>query len=132
MTEIENDKSVGAHMTVHPYTIGSDQTLEQAKHLMYSKGIRHLPVLHGGRLSGILSDRDLKLAFAVDGAKAKECKVIDACSTETYSVDKTERLKIAAATMAERGIGCCLVTEHGSIVGIFTAIDACRMLSDLL
>ena len=132
MHNSNKDKSVGAHMTAHPYTIGSDQTLEHAKHLMYSKGIRHLPVLEGGRLSGILSDRDLKLAFAVDGARAKECKVIDACSTETYSVDKSENIKVAVAEMARRSIGCCLVTDGGSIVGIFTAIDACRLLSELL
>ena len=131
MTNQLANKTVGAHMTPHPYTIGSDQTLEHAKHTMYSKGIRHLPVLEAGKLAGILSDRDIKLAYAVDGAIAKECKVIDACATETYSAETTESLKTVAATMAKRGIGCCLVTEHGTITGIFTSIDACKLLSEL-
>lgn len=119
-------------MTEHVHTIGADQTLEDAKQILYSQGFRHLPVLDGGNLFGILSDRDIKLAFAVDGQAAKICKVADACTTEVYSVGEKEELKVVVETMAARSIGCCVVVENGKVKGIFTSTDACRVLADLL
>src|SRR5690606_11987832 len=53
--------TVREHMSVSPYTIGKDQTLAAASRLMRKHDIRHLPVLEGGALLGILSVRDVYL-----------------------------------------------------------------------
>ena len=41
-------------------TVGPDETARHAYRLMRDHRFRHLPVLEGGRLVGILSDRDLR------------------------------------------------------------------------
>ena len=51
--------SVAELMTAAPHTIGSHETLEAAHRVMRKHSLRHLPVLRGGRLVGVLSQRDL-------------------------------------------------------------------------
>ena len=51
-------------MTTTPHSIGGEQTLETASRMMREHHIRHLPVLHGGKLLGVLTDRDLKFIEA--------------------------------------------------------------------
>ena len=46
-------------MSAGPHTIGREQSLAAAKQLMHKSHVRHLPVLHGGKLVGVLSERDL-------------------------------------------------------------------------
>ena len=48
-------------MTPHPDTIAPDDTIEHAAVLMIHGGYRHLPVVDGDDLVGILSIRDLVL-----------------------------------------------------------------------
>ena len=52
-------------MTTTPQTIGLDQTLAFARDLFREHHIRHLPVLEGGKLVGVLSDRDVALIEAL-------------------------------------------------------------------
>ncbi|MBX7143343.1 MAG: CBS domain-containing protein [Oligoflexia bacterium] len=121
-------------MTPFPYTVDSAESLTTAVNIMYSRNIRHLPVLEGGRLAGILSDRDVKLAMAVGKgvASKSELKVADVCVTDPYVVPHTEKLNVVAQHMAEQHIGSALVTRDNKLVGIFTANDACRKLAELL
>lgn len=58
--------TIGEVMHASPHTIGMGQPADVAKKFMTTHGIRHYPVLDGGRCVGILSDRDIKLAFAVE------------------------------------------------------------------
>ena len=126
------NKPISSYMTKAVHTIGADQTLEHAKKMMYTYGIRHLPVLDSGKLVGILSDRDIKLAYAIDGASAAKSTTGDSCTSESYSVPGTQDLKSVATTMAARTIGCCVITDNDAVIGIFTATDACRILGEVL
>jgi len=56
-------------MSAAPRTVSPDTSLEEARDLMDSNHIRHLPVTEGGRLIGMLSMRDL---IKLGAAKAKE------------------------------------------------------------
>ena len=51
-------------MQTEIHTVTPDTTLPEALRLTAQRGVRHLPVLDGDRLVGILSDRDLKRAMA--------------------------------------------------------------------
>jgi CBS domain-containing protein len=58
-TGFESDARVADWMTRHPETIESDDTTDHAAALMIHGGFRHLPVVDGGEIKGILSIRDL-------------------------------------------------------------------------
>jgi acetoin utilization protein AcuB len=53
--------TIQKYMTPTPHTIGQEQTLQVAHDVMREHGVRHLPVLEGGKLVGLLSQRDLHL-----------------------------------------------------------------------
>jgi CBS domain-containing protein len=53
------DSVVADWMTRHPETIEADDSTDHAAALMIHGGFRHLPVLDGGQVAGIVSIRDL-------------------------------------------------------------------------
>jgi CBS domain-containing protein len=119
-------------MTPSPHTIGEEQVVSEASRRMHEFGVRHLPVLSGSVLVGLLSDRDVRLVEAVGTQAGRQFKVADVMMPEPYVVDGTTDLAVVARAMAERKIGSAIVTEHGKIAGIFTATDALHALANRL
>lgn len=117
-------------MTKPVTSIGADILLSVAKKIMYEKRIKHLPVLEGGVLVGLLSDRDIKLCYAVDGSKADNLRVEDACSNEVFAVQETDSLSFVCKRMAEEGFGSAVIVKGDKAIGIFTVTDACRILAE--
>jgi CBS domain-containing protein len=56
---LTQEVTVGERMTRHPETVESSESTDQAAALMIHGGFRHLPVVDGGEVKGILSIRDL-------------------------------------------------------------------------
>jgi len=52
-------QAIGHWMTEHPQTISPEATVDEALRRMLDGGFRHLPVVHGGRMVGMVSMRDL-------------------------------------------------------------------------
>jgi len=119
-------------MTTSPHSIGKDQTLERAHEVMRTQRIRHLPVLEGGKLVGIVTERDLHLVETLRDVDASKVTVEDAMSTQVYAVEPETALDVVAETMAEHKYGSAVVIQNDKVVGIFTTNDACRALADLL
>ncbi|KIG18744.1 CBS domain protein [Enhygromyxa salina] len=121
-------------MTPQPHTIGDDQTLALARERMHEHGVRHLPVLHGGHLVGVLSSRDIALVEALPGVDITTLTVDEAMSEEPWTVEATANLSWVAETMAARRIGTAVVVEReGSdqVLGVFTTTDALLALANL-
>jgi CBS domain-containing protein len=59
---------VGEWMTRHPETIEASDTTDHAAALMIHGGFRHLPVMDGGAVAGIISIRDLMRVALEDSA----------------------------------------------------------------
>lgn len=117
-------KKIRSVMTRSPASVSIDATLREAEGLMIDRGVRHLTVMEGDALAGVVSDRDL-----ASGAGAS---VRDVCSLDVYSVEPKARLDEVLDEMAGRRIGCTVVTKGGEVVGIFTATDACRCFAEHL
>lgn len=115
-----------------PHTVGVDQSLETARQMMQEHGVRHLPVQSGGELVGVISERDINFARAVDQKSAQEEKVADAFTEEAYVVTPDTPVHEVARRMAHEHLGCALVAQGGTVVGIFTTVDACSVLAELL
>jgi acetoin utilization protein AcuB len=120
------------HMTTSPHSIGVDQTVAKAHAMMNEYKIRHLPVLEGGKLVGLLTDRDLHLVESFKDVDATKLKVEEAMSSVVFSVEPDAALDEVVGTMAERKYGSAVVMQNGKVVGIFTTVDVCRALAELL
>ena len=116
-------------MTPRPKTIGREQTLAKAKATMTELGVRHLPVLHGGRIEGILSSRDIALLERLPRVDSEVMTVEEAMSGEPYVVAPDAKLRDVARTMAKHKYGAVVVMDGPEVVGIFTTIDALRLLA---
>lgn len=118
-------------MTREVVTVGPETTAAEALALCREKGIRHLPVLEGGWLVGMISDRDLRSATPAlgdpDRAEALErIRVADEMAKEVATVRPEDPIEEAAIEMYERKIGCLPVVDDGNLVGIVTSSDVMR------
>jgi acetoin utilization protein AcuB len=118
-------------MTREVVTVGPETTAAEALALCREKGIRHLPVLEGGWLVGMISDRDLRSATPAlgdpDRAQALErIRVADEMAKEVAKVRPEDPIEEAAIEMYERKIGCLPVVDDDDLVGIVTSSDVMR------
>jgi len=119
-------------MTTSPRTIAAQDTMAQAHRMMREARVRHLPVVDGDRLVGVVTAGDLHLMETLKDVDPDQVKVREAMSTEPFTVTPKARLREIAGAMAEGRYGAALVMEEGKVVGIFTMVDACRALATLL
>ncbi|MBL8741894.1 MAG: CBS domain-containing protein [Myxococcales bacterium] len=119
-------------MTAAPHTVGHDQTLAFTQNMMRELHIRHLPVLDGGRLVGVLTERDVALIETLKDVDPKSVKVSDAMSQQVYTVRPDAPLDEVASEMAEHKYGSAVVMDNGHVVGVFTTVDGMSALAELL
>jgi len=122
--------AIGKYMSAGPHTIGREQSLTAAKQLMHKSHVRHLPVLHGGKLVGVISERELEMIEALPGSK--QLSVEDAMVPDVYTIAEDAPLDRVAAEMARLKVGSAVVLKGDDVVGVFTAVDGLRALADLL
>jgi acetoin utilization protein AcuB len=123
---------VRQYMTPAPFTIGPTQSLTVARHLMLEQGVRHLPVLDGGRLAGLLAERDLLLVESMPSVNPTVVRVEEAMAQDVFAVGPDESVADVAGAMVDRKIGSAVVMEDGRVIGVFTTIDALQALRALL
>jgi acetoin utilization protein AcuB len=126
-------------MSADPVTIGPEASLRQASELMRRGGMHHLPVVGGGgRLIGIITDRDLVHAALVpalanrmpgDARRLKAPRVRDAMTWRVQTTGPDATLVDAGHVMLERHIGSLPVVEGNRLVGILTEHDVLKALS---
>jgi acetoin utilization protein AcuB len=106
-------------------TVSPETTLQDAYRRMQEHGIRHLPVVDGGRLVGVITDRDLRLATSTLGPTPLPPggRVSEMMSGNPLTADPSDPVEDAARTMRQRKIGCLPVMDDGRLVGIITGID---------
>ncbi len=125
-------RPIDDYMSALTVTIGSDQPMSDAATRMREHGFRHVPVLYGGKLVGILSDRDLAMVESLGGVDPDEVPVREAMTPEPYTVSRGTPVGEVVAEMAEHKYGTAVITDAGKPVGIFTTIDALRLCAELL
>jgi acetoin utilization protein AcuB len=124
--------TVSKFMTTTPHSIGRAQSLALAHQTMQQHHIRHLPVLDGGALVGVLSDRDVAMILALAGVDPAKTTVEDAMTSVVYTARPDAPLDEVVREMAEHRYGSVVITSNEKVVGVFTTVDACRTLAELL
>ncbi len=128
----KSEPMIQKFMTTVPQWIHAGETLQKAEDMMKKLGIRHLPVMDKDKVVGILSDRDIKLAQGIAGVDPTVVPVIDVCPENPYTVDPETPLHEVARVMASKHYGSAIVVQNGKLVGIFTTVDACRAIVEII
>jgi len=132
-----NTQLVRNWMTLNPITITPQTTLPEARRLMDEHFVRRLPVIHKGKLVGIVTRGDIReaqastattlsvyeLNYLMDGLPAKEFMAY-----EPITIAADAPIGEAARRMLQHKIGGLPVVEYGELVGIITETDICRLL----
>ena len=122
-------------ITKEVLTVSPETSVKEAFGLMKSMGIRHLPVVQNGTLTGIVTDRDLRRPKISDVFRSwhdlyrinDDIQVEDVMVSPVMTVGEETSIKEAAKTMAEKRIGALPVTDSkGKLVGIITESDILR------
>ncbi len=127
-------------MQVDVVTIDADANLDVAEKLMRVDRIEHLPVMSGGRLVGVLSQRDLFRACAPlprrDPVTEVEwlagILVREVMATQVFTARPDSTLLSAVEMMLLEGVGCLPVVEDEKLVGFISQTDCMRHLTELL
>jgi len=127
-------------MTEKVITISPDSSVTDAIRLMKEKKIRHLPVVEGGILVGIISDRDIKeycpsRATTLDMYELHyllaKTRVKEVMKTEVITITPDTPVEEAAMVMYDMGIGCLPVIGDKRLRGIISDRDIFRVLIDV-
>ncbi|GAB4475021.1 MAG: hypothetical protein OHK0044_20070 [Burkholderiaceae bacterium] len=122
---------VSQYMTRAVTTVTPETEFHRALDLMRSRNIHHLPVVDGGRVVGIVAERDLLLAAANFGAS--EVPVGEIMSAPAVCVDADAPLKQAARLLVEKHVGSLPVLDSESaLVGIITETDIFKIAAGML
>ena len=131
----------GNYMTPEPVTVEEFDSMGEALVLMRRHQIRHLPVVNGINLVGIVTDRDLRRASPslLSGiAEDRYKEVLD--STQVSKIMTREPFTVRLDTDVEEAVGLLVdkkisslpVVNGDELVGIFTEVDALRILLELM
>jgi CBS domain-containing protein len=127
-------------MTREPLTVSVDTPLVDARRTMLERRIRHLLVTQGGRLMGIVTDRDIRLNLPSPATSLSVWEVNyllarmtvgSVMTSAVMTVDPNRDVVEAARIMLDHKIGALPVVDGGTIVGIMTETDIVRAFTTL-
>jgi len=132
MTERSISVTVDEAMSREPCCVQRTDSIQKAHFLMLTKGLRHLPVLDGERLVGVVSERDLYLVESLRGIDQSKEPVSAAMSAPVFAAHPATPLRDVVHDMRRQRYGSAIVLDGERVVGIFTRNDALRVLDDLV
>ena len=116
-------------------TIGASDRLSTVEDIMTLGRVRHMPVVQGGKLVGVVSERDLLRASLsnLTGFDSSErraflngVEIARVMSAPPVVIEADAPIEHAALVMAERRIGCLPVMDGQTLVGLLTETDLLR------
>jgi acetoin utilization protein AcuB len=130
-------------MTSNPATVAPETPIAEAWDLMRELDVRHLPVVEGDALVGMLSDRDLGILdvsrlLTEEGAEALRRRltqpVIQLMSTDVVAAEPDTEMSELIALFLEHKVGAIpvILPATRQVVGIVSYVDVLRAVRDTL
>jgi CBS domain-containing protein/hemerythrin-like domain-containing protein len=116
-------RPIASLMTCVPYSIPPETDLDSARRSMERAKIRHLPVIQGSQLLGVVSARDLAILDGLEALDTKEMTVAEALTGPPTTALADEPMSKVVARMIDQGSDACVVFRDGLVVGVLTHTD---------
>jgi CBS domain-containing protein len=114
-------------MTSDPSTIDPGKTIVEAARIMKQEDARVVPVTQNGRLTGMVTDRDIAIRVVAEGIDPQSTAVREVASTDLVTVDPEQDLDEALRLMATHKVRRLpVVEEDGRLVGMLAQADVAR------
>lgn len=125
----ERRPTIKSVMTPFPHSVDIDAPVARAQEIMRSHDMLHVPVEESGQLVGVATHLDIERRVGCAWRGAESIRVRDVYVSNPYVVDLNTPLDRVLYEMAERQVDAALVVRKGKLVGVFTVVDACRLLA---
>ena len=126
-------------MSTDVLTLSGSATLAQAKTWMQRRMIRHIPIVEGGRLLGLICQRDVLVAEGPatqlgdpTARNEHQVRVDSFMQTNPLSITQRTTVKEAALILQRHKLSCLPVMDAGHLVGIVTDSDFVNVAINLL
>ncbi len=119
-------------MSTTPVTIAEDASVADAAVLIRDKHVGSLIVVHDGRPTGIVTERDIVTKVAAPDRSSKSTTVHEIMSAPLVAVHPHQEVAEAAKVMAARKIRRLPVIKEGKLVGMLTENDIIRVWPQLI
>jgi acetoin utilization protein AcuB len=132
---------VGYRMSKPVITVPQDMPINEALNLMKKDHIRRAPVIHNGKLIGIVSDKDLLNASPSPATSLSvwemnyllsKITVKDVMTKKVMTVQENTPIEEAARILADNKIGGMPVMRGDKVVGMITETDLFKMFLELM
>lgn len=111
-------------MTVSPILCDSNDSVEHVAKLMREHDCGFIPVSAGGKLVGVITDRDITTRVVASGRPASDLPVSDVMSRTISTVGQDENVQTAIDLMEARQVRRLPVTDaKGNVVGVVAPSD---------
>lgn len=133
---------VGEVMSKKLVTVKKTDSLKKAQDIMVDKSIRHLPVMDGKELMGIITESDIRGAFIGKGTKTSggkipslipsKMKVSEYMTRDPMVVVPETHIEDAALIIYKYKIGALPVIKRNKLVGLISIMDILGIFVDLM
>jgi CBS domain-containing protein len=112
------------------YSISPAATVFEALKMMADHNIGALLVMTGGKVAGILSERDCIRRLDLHGRNARETKVEEIMTSKVLYAQASQSLEECVAIMIDKNIRHLPVFENDELIGLISARDALNEMVD--
>ena len=112
------------------WSVSSDTSVFEALKLMADKNAGAVMVIDGGKVMGILSERDCVRRVDLMGRTSRETKVKDIMTSKVLYVEGGQSLDECVAIMIDKNIRHLPVYDDGKLTGLISVRDALKELVD--
>jgi CBS domain-containing protein len=113
-------------MTSNPTSCERSTTVVEAARVMAQEDVGPVPVVEGGRVVGLVTDRDIVLRVVAEGRDPNSTTIGEIASTDLVTVEPDTNLDEALNLMAQNQVRRLPVVEGGELVGIVAQADVAR------
>ena len=110
-------------MSAAPVCMAPGESVSAAASAMKQQDIGTVLVLTDGRLSGLVTDRDITVRVLAEGRDPRATRIGDICSGEQVVLDPDDNLAQAARLIRDRAVRRIPVLRNGNPVGVLSVGD---------